>query len=246
MGRLLVIIPGIGILISCLINNEGSVDNITRISVFTKSPVRIINNQPESLVIEFYISYFGKYRVYELPYHKTYQINDKLIYDSIKYEYFIYNTNENTGYLLKRTSDTFRTRICSDSILKARAYGGVSDIVDLSRGVKIKTIDERRDKGKIFFCRYLFENDFYDSAYFYYNKDFGDIEFSLSKTLDSTYASKLVKADFFIRHTNNEGKSGLENFYVNTIEIRKVPSENPDEIKNLITRFIANEKNYRD
>lgn len=217
-----------------------------RILISTKMPIRIVDGKAEFSIIDFYVNYLNGYIIYELPYHKTYQINDHLVYDSVKYEYFICESNGKTGRLFKNIGDSFGVRIAADSIVKSRAYGGVWDMADVFKEVVIKTIDVKKGKGDNFYCRYIFENSCYDSAYFYYDKGLRGIPFSLSKSLDSVYNSKLVQVDFFIEHDIKLTPSSLEGFYVNSISIKRVSSPVPEQIKALLRRFINSDKKLLD
>ncbi len=239
----LFIINLLAIFCSCVISNKHSANNITRIIVSTKSPDRIVDNRVELFVNDFYISYFGQYLLYELPYHKTYEINNKLIYDSLKYEYFVYNTNNKFGYSLKNSGDSFKIKINADSILQTRAYGGTWDMGDIFKELEIKTFNKYSSGHSKITCRYTFNNIFYDSANFYYDKDIKDIKFSLSKSLDSANNSKLYKIEMFLRKDRAATALNLKDFYINSIEIKKVPVVNENELKKLFQRFLLVEKN---
>lgn len=211
--------------------------------VSTKSPDRIIDNHGESFIHDFYISYYDQFIIYELPYHKTHEIDNKLIYDSLKYEFFICNSKNKQGYLLKNSTDSFNKRMIGDSILTSRAYGGEAAGVDFS-STKIKTIS-KINNSSILIYKYVFDNEYYDSAYFHYNKELKDIKFSLDKSLDSSNNSKLFKIEFFIKHDSAAASLNLKDFYINRFEIKKVPSANEQGLRDLFERFIKDEKeNY--
>jgi len=177
-----------------------------------------------------------------LPYHKTYESDNKLIYDSLKYEFFVYKYNNKNGYLLKNANDSFRMQINKDSILKARAYGSNWDISETFKEVKIKGLNKLQNDSKQFIYKYIFENDIYDSAYFYYNNDLKNIRFTLSKSLDSTYNSKLYKTEFFLKHKSLSYGVELKDFYINSLEIKKIPFSNENDIINIFERINIHEK----
>jgi len=233
----------LGILcITCIVNKKRLENDITRIRVTTKIPEKIVDEKGQTIVIDFYVSYYRQYMIYELPYHKTFEINNRLIYDSIKYQFFICNTKKN-GYLIKSPVDTFTRRIIGDSILLANAYGGSGwDTLDIFRELKISNITKLSGNDKKIIYKYTFQNEFYDSAYFYYNRDLKDIKFSFSKKLDAANNSKLNKVELFLKHDANNTPPQLKDFYVNSLEIAKAPGENEQELKNLFERFVKDEK----
>jgi hypothetical protein len=241
-GIIIIIGTVINLALSCVVNKQNSGNTITRIMVSYISPDRVINNKGESFIYDFYISYYRQYRLYELPYHKTLEIDNRLIYDSTKFDFFIYNTTNKFGYLLKGPTDSFKVKMSSDSILKLRALGGTWDIADFFKEVKNKSLCKLTDINESEVYRYIFENEFYDSAYFYYKKDLKNIEFSISKTLDSSYDSKLYRVQHFIKHNGASITPALKDFYINSIEFDKKPAANENEIKALFERFIKEEK----
>lgn len=224
-------------------SNKWKGNHIIRIKVTTISPDRIVDNKGVSFFNQFYISYYDRCRIYELPYHKTYEIDNRLIYDSVKYEFFICTADNNLGYLLKEPSDSFSIKIKGDSILNTRAYGGDGLTKgDLFKELKIESTKKVIEDNEKLLYRYTFINQVYDSAYFYYNSYLKDIKFSFSRPLDSTNNSKLNKIELFIKHNGPNTPAQLKAFYINSFEISIAPSENEQELKNLFERFIKQEK----
>lgn len=227
---------------SCVTSNKKSEKEIVRCNVVTKIPEKIIENHGEMLVIDFFVSYYNQYVLYELPYHKTYEIDNKLIYDSLKYEFFIYNSNNEYGYCLKNQNDSFVLRVNKDSVLKARAYGGNVEIEAIFKEVKIKSLNNLNNDGQTCIYKYEFDNDFYDSAYFHYDTALKEIRFSLSKSFDSANNSKLYKVQLFLKQDRSAAALNLKDFYINSFEIRKAKSKNEIVLKRLFDRFIKEEK----
>lgn len=238
----LIILSAVTTLFSCLGSSKNLKKNIIRIGVTTRIPDRIVDNHGETFIHDFFISYYGQYLLYELPYHKTYEINNELIYDSVKYEFFICDHDTKAGYLLKNISDSLKMKIKGDSILRTRAYYGSADMTDAFAELKIKTLDKLSIINTITIYKYTFDNNFYDSAYFYYCKDLTGIEFSFSRSLDSIYNSKLCKIQLFIKKDSSVTSPELKDFFINSFEIRKAPVTNAGGIKDLFDRFIADEK----
>jgi len=193
------------------------------------------------MIIDFYVSYFKQYVLYELPYHKTHEINNELVYDSVKFEYFILNSKRDYGYLIKSENDSFsHFNIRKDSILNTRAYFYFDTLKkeDLFREMTMKKEDKISVGKEKEIHKYIFDHYFYDSAYFYFDKSLKQIKFSFSKSLDSTYDSKLYKMQMFIKHNKSQDTiSALKDFYINSFEIIKEPVS--EEVKKLFKRYIA-------
>jgi hypothetical protein len=228
------------ILCACAVSNKLFENNITRIKVTTKIAGRIVEGHGENIIVEFYISYYKQYAIFELPYHVISEIDNVLIYDSTKYDYFVCSLNNKTGYLLKTPADSFGKKIKGDSILKDRAYGGGGTDSFRLEGLTIKSVKKLNNDSSIVY-RYLYnDNSFYDSAYLHLDKNLKEISFSFDKSLDSINDSKLSKIQLFLKHDDSQGNPNLKDFYINSFEIAKTPVEN--NIKTLFERFIQDEK----
>lgn len=235
-----IIVALVLIFCACAVSNKLFEDNITKIKVTTKIAGRIVEDHGETIVIEFYISYYKQYAIFELPYHVTSEVDNVLIYDSTKYDYFVCSLNNKTGYLLKNPTDSFGKKIEGDSILKNRAYGGGGTDTFRLEGLTIKSIKKLNSDSSIIY-RYLYnDNSFYDSAYLHLDKKLKGISFSFDKSLDSINDSKLSKIQLFLKHGGSQDNPNLKDFYINSFEIAKVPSGN--DIKSLFDRFIQDEK----
>jgi len=209
-------------------------------------PLQIIEGKGVVDSIDIYASFSGKYRIYELPRHETLDSNGIFIYDSLKYEYVIYNSENNLGYLLKNLSDPFNKKINKDSILKKRAFNAgdgnqiVLDSMNLKEPLQvIATTDYHID-------RYLFKSGTYDSAYFIYNRDLNNFPFSWSYKLDEKYGLKFCKLLLFIKHDTIGLNPNLKDFYRISYEIKRDTSKNEEQLKQVFDRFIEFDKNgYR-
>ena len=151
------------------------------------------------LVPVFFISYYDSYKLYELPYHLTQEVDNALIYDSVKYDYFVHNIKNSFGFLLKALNDSFVKKFRTDSILLRSYNGGNSLNGDILSRLKItNSIVLNADSEKLIY-KYIVEDKMYDSVYLYYNKNLKDIELALSSYRDSVVNSKLYKVQFFIK-----------------------------------------------
>ena len=219
--------------ISCNIKSK-----IQQISFTFSSPRVVKDGKGIKDEIKFYITYFENYTVYELPVRETSSIDNFLIYDTINYEYFIIVNKINKGYLLKNLKDQKRFPIDVDSLLKERCFNGGKGDYDIFQNLvlnKKKEIEKTIDTKLV---KYSFSKSIIDSAYLYFDKNLLEIPFSLSKSLNLEYSSKLVKIKYFLKHENVGKNEDVENdFFVTYLEIKKAHRSNEKEIINLIKRF---------
>lgn len=234
------------ILNSCLPASHHQVNNYTRIKIIYKSPDYIDDDKEYWFDSEIFITYNGKYALYEIPYHKTFAFNNQPVYDSIKYDYFVCNDSTKKGYLLKTLGDNLDKEIASDSILASRAFNGDNSNCDIADSLKTmgeyKVIRVTTSEHQFIDKYYFLNHHFYDSAYLYYANELRNIKFSISKKLDIANKAKLIKEEFFIKHDANKTPEKFRNFYINSMEIQNSPAVNENEIKHLFERFIQREK----
>lgn len=242
MARNLILLM-LGFLNSCLLSTGNKGNNYTRIKIIYKSPDYIMNDKEHWFEVEKFITYNSDYTICELPYNKFYTVNDSLVYDSLKYEYFICNEMNRTGFLLNKITDSLTNKISADSILKTRVYNGNVDIADSLKTMgKATILREKISENKFLIKYYFLEHHFYDSAYFYYSNELRNIKYTISKSLDSINNAKLIKVQYFIKHDESKTPEKFKNFYINSLEIQNAPAPDEGPLKILFDRFIAVEK----
>ncbi len=209
-------------------------------------PLGVVKGKGISEKVDFFISYKDNYTIYELSFHKTLENEFKLIYDSIKYEYFIFNNKDSFGFNLKSLNDSFRNKLDRDSILKGRGFDQGKGNYDVFKDIKVKS------KSLIYmginkkYYSYILENIFYDSAHLYFDDNLKDIQFSISKPLDSIYNSKLIKFQLFLKQDSLvKANPELKNFFVSSIQIKKEKSSDEQSLINLFKRFEMFDKSQK-
>jgi hypothetical protein len=211
------------------ITSKPAPGKITKIKVTSNFPLKYIDNHVEIVDLAFYISSYEGYEVYELPYHKTSEINGRLIYDSLKYEFFIHKANSDFGINLKALYDTLGAKTNIRKVLNERGLQNVNTL-DSFKMMRVKSEHKIKTDSNVVHLFEL-ENQYYDSAKFFYNSSLNDIKFTFSSTLDSINKSKLYKIQYFFKDLSTV-----------TFEISKVAITNQQDLKNLFERFINQEK----
>lgn len=192
--------------------------------------------------IDFFINYYKDYSIYEIPYHQQYQINDKLLYDSIKYNYIVFNNLTNSGYFLKSSTDSFTTRINADSMIKEKMFHGYDFYTAIrnkdSAEVMYNSTAASKSVNQEVVKYRLPNNQFSDSMVYYYDKSYNDIPFSFSPYLDSLYGKKLQKVEIFQKYDPKETPNDLRIYYKNYFTIIKVPAVDKADVFALFEKFI--------
>lgn len=231
------------LLVSCSLKEHETNNIIRRIKVSFSTPANILSGKGIGDSISIFVNYSGNYIIYELPYHKTLQEKNKLIYDSIKYNLLFCNSENHLGFYLANEGDKIGKKINCDSILVSRAFYGGFGFPQKNEFTKdsIPVIVSSEKDQSIY--RYKYNGEFYDSAYFTYKKYYKDFEFIFIKHYDSIYNSKLSKIQLFIRHDKKlDENPELKNFFITSYEMKDEPIKNEKEIKQLFDRFIEFDK----
>ena len=225
---------------SCITSKKIVLPNNYKINYSLKN-VMIFNDSIIRDTFDIYITYQDQYKIFELPYHETNEVNNSLIYDSLKYEYFIFDTSKNYGYSIMLPNDNIGLHINKDSILLNRggSWGDASRITEV--GVITGTSREKLNNEII--DKYYIKDTIVDSSYYYYSSNMKDIKLSLSNILDSTNNSKLYKIIIFYNKKIFIKSMEIVPFYGLEIEIKKTPLTNIAEIQLLINKIENAENN---
>lgn len=217
--------------------------DIGRIKFSFIMPIRVTERKGIVDTMSFFVSYYDHYRLYELPYHKL-DRDETLTTDSIKYNYFICNSNNAFGYVFDNVIDSFLRKVNKDSILKPRAVGGGDNVINLSNINIIGT--KKIGIGNKFILKNTVSDIYYDSLYLHFDSNLKDIKFCLSKSMDSMYNSKLYKFEMFLKYDSiAKANPQLTDFFVNRLEIKKEKSEDEQALINLFKRFKEFDRNQK-
>ncbi len=230
---------GMFILLNCNNSNIHTTEKkIVRIAVSLTSPIKIENNVPISDTNTFYINYLEGYRIYEFPRHIVFEDSSKIIYDSIKYNFFVYDTSKKYGYLIKEIDSSLVTKVNADSILKSSGFeGGKGNLFKVNQK-DFKRVTKYKDNviEEVYISNDL--SGSVDSTLIYFDKGLNDIPFSWSSILDKKYNSKLYKIEIYLNHKQPEKSVKLsEKFFVNTIAFKRDTQVNNQKVRNLFERY---------
>jgi hypothetical protein len=224
--------------------------NLERVKCSFRMPIGINDGIGEKEKIDIFISHYSHYTLYEIPYHNTLSERvigeeGKMIYDSLKYNYFILNDKNKYGYYLEKSIlDSFNRKINKDdNVLKNRTFDESGEAVNV-KNLGAKKIEIIKTNASKFIVKHLIEDKYYDSAYLYFDKNEKDLRFYLSKSQDSIYGAKFYKIEMFLKNDSlKKANPHLKDFFINSYEIKKEKSIDEESLINLFKRFEAFDKN---
>ncbi len=150
------------------------------------------NNKIFNLLDTISIYYLNEYAVYKLSAVRQLENNQRI---SGSEPYFIYRIGSKTGALFDSISQRGTgTDASIDSILFYRAYTGIKSNLTDTSWKKVDSI--RTDQSlleKFAPCQASADPNMVDSVLFYYNKEFNNYNYSLSKKADSISKMKLCQ-----------------------------------------------------
>lgn len=189
---------------------------------------------------QFRIIHAGEYRIYEFPARiiKGEETNDvvKTLSDRIVFKPFVFKVGSLWGYMLENYADTFNVKLKVDSVLSSSAFFTLSMDSVLSYANYCGQFKiANRDLVKAYSMRH----DFYDSAYFYFNKSKLPIKHALSERLDKENNAKLYKLEILSRKDTGQYAEYLNQrkFRKISFELSNIVVDNEKQLDSFLTRF---------
>ncbi len=182
----------------------------------------------------FFFIKCSKIIVIELPFRQTFQVDKRMISDSVTYELFVFKIDEKDGYLLKNYNDSFNTKKEVQQFLGSRIVYGDNyySIFALKKPIKISN-----KENKQFSLSFNGHHAEIDSFKVYFDDRLSDLNYPLAPKMDSAYKSKLVKIVFWRNTKGYFSDKALETPLTISLELSREKINNEIEIWNLINRF---------
>ena len=182
------------------------------------------------------ILYYNKYRIARTTVKSMLLNNKDSVYETLKYNYFIFKKTESTGYLFRDLYDKNPKIENVDSLFKKQYFTG-SVLKPSSNDSLIDTKEINDMLSMKFFSKKHFDESYPDTTIYLFKKDKNNIDFSISKPIDTLTNLKLSK----IRCIYNEEKSKNYSFILPArelyLELFEFKLQNENEIIDFIDRF---------
>lgn len=202
-------------------------------------PVIRLDSSIENFRTDFAIITYDNITMYELPFRESFSRNDSLISDTFSYEYFIFNTNNKWGYLVRSFKDSFKNKIEKSPFLLERAYYGYTFDSTLNLRNPHTVVAETGDK---FYIKYPSPNPSVDSVIGYFDATRKNMKYALAPNLDSTFRSKLYKVVFWQNAKAILNKDKAPAPLIVTFEMKPEVIKNSTQIHRFFDRFIKSEE----
>ncbi len=212
--------------------------NISQLNLMVNYPITVIDKGKITffnLTDTIYIFYYKDFIVYKLKPQRSLENNEKIKGTE---SYFCYEKDNKYGLFFKNSYNKHDSiKLPVDSLLTKEAFKSAN--FEVNNNLYLHEAVEENNKKELL-EKYYFKiknENLYDSIYYYYSSSFKNIEYSLSKTLDSAKHLKLYKA----RLMYNQKFSTQHNLMMPkreySFEIKEVPFSNDSIIKQFFSRM---------
>lgn len=216
-------------------------NRLTSIELSFSYPVSFYKEKDEikiyNITDTLLIFYYSDYILYRLSGTKKFETGEKIAGSE---PYFIFNKKSKSGFLFSSLNDSsMGTKFPIDSFLANRGARGKD--FDFPVDSAWSLVEVVRNNQSIIIDKYGFikqgDETTIDSIYYYYAKNMNDIQYSLSKKLDSIKAMKLFKIRMLYNEKFSPSSSSTLPRREIVFEIRRIVVANAKEIIGFIEKF---------
>lgn len=222
------------LLCSCFAAGGKRKTDYHKVNVLYKLPV-VVDDSAEMIIDSTCIVYAGDWMLYELPYRKTEEVDNVLVLDTMLHNYFVHKKGAVHGLLLQALSDSSGTTLPVDSMLEKRVKKAF-DIPWLF-AKKNEAKSYIRQNGSELVQVLALDDEYFDSASLYFNKELMQQPYSLSGLADSLYQSRLYKADILLKQYKSANSAYLNNFRHLSLEFSVLPVTNAAALDRFFERI---------
>ena len=184
------------------------------------------------------ITYVGEYIIYDLPYHYQEEVDDSIVFDGIKVNYFIYKKGQPYGHLFKTLNDAAIKRLPVDSIKKTDFETENFELPRRFGHVPSKLV--YNDKKELVLVKLYPKNErMVDSVYLNFSKQYAQLGHSLCRQTDAQYGSTLYKISMFLEKENDTipGSAYVNQYKWLSCEMIPLQVTNEKELTDFIERY---------
>jgi hypothetical protein len=184
------------------------------------------------------ITHAGDYIVYDLPHHYQEEVNDSIVFDGIRMEYFIYKKGQTHGYLYKKMQDTKGRQLPVDSVFKTKIDKEGYQLTQRFSHVARKLV--YNGKQELTLVKLYPKNEkMLDSVYLNFSKQYARLGHSLSRQTDAQYGSTLYKITMFLERENDTipGSAYVNQYKWISCEMIPLQVTNEKELTDFIERY---------
>lgn len=178
---------------SCQYQNYGS-EYINKFILTYNLPVVKLTGELQNVTDKLIIYTKNDLTVYAFPYHYSIDDGNKLIFEEIKFKYFMFKKNELFGYYFDSLKSQNPRKMNVDSLLNEKAFkaNNFYDSINDSLIIKIKK-QENIPLIEKYIPKIRYDFSYPDTTIFYYSNKLKNLNYSFSKDLEKKNNHKISK-----------------------------------------------------
>ena len=216
--------------------------DLHKVTVTLSVPVINENNSIEVFTSTYTKIRYKSFDIYELPYRESFYMNGSYKADSARTEYFVFNRNDDYGYLFNTHKDSSGSRLKIQETIAAKTLSRLQIDTLLKYAEQRRFITKYKYNENLKKVSYGLMHPQYDSVFFYFDKELKSVDYTLSKKLDAMYNSKLYRVELLLSPHTSIPAGYAQRFRKISIQIKTSPVENPDDIKAFCNRLQTEQK----
>jgi hypothetical protein len=229
-------------LLACFKINKNAPAEMTKIQVTSWFEIGDTTGGVNTFKDTLYIYYKDKYVLYELPYRQIYLKENKSDMGNREFDYFVHTNGAVSGWRFRSLTDMNKGRKANvDSLVKKAAFAGSAtrSLVDEYTLLNVKDDNAADDTFIKKYYMSLPEDDNYpDTVLLYFSNRLKNIDYPLSRDMDSLTNSKLYRLKAIYRQRYYSEYKKLMPARVIEIKFEKIDSiENRDAINKVFDAF---------
>lgn len=184
-------------------------DSLDAAGIVFKFPSLYSKDSIELVTDSSFIYSFKNYKIIETLSTEYHFLNDSLLYNAPRSNYYGYSTTKSKGFNIWEAGDSldFKEQPV-DSFLKGRPYSDTAHkMLAYCKFYKDTVLSPER-----FIKKYVFLIDKMDSLYLYFQRNYQESSFSFSTELEKEYTAKLYRIEVILKKDSSE-KAQLLNKY---------------------------------
>jgi hypothetical protein len=224
-----------------------TIKNIVYLRLTVNYPlVQLINGNVDfrNLKDTIHIYYHKNDVIYFIPYKETLETEQRIIFEKVKYKYFIYTKGDTSGLYSGSLSENASPRVLSvDSFLFNRAYAVKFDL----HNIRLIGVSENQDNEVVeekYMPTKADNENCYDTMVFRFDKRISNVEFSFSNEIEKIKMRKLVKVRLVFNQKYSQQYQIMMPQREMSFEIQKLPVKDPQYILSLFEQLRKQKKKY--
>ena len=221
------------------------------IKLSSNMPVVLSDGNLENEIDSAILIYYDNFIMFKSPHANETFINvadhtgqltsHKLIQIEIKYDYFIYKKGDSIGFKYDSLNAKTGHKLLVDSFLYKKGYLESKLYNNMYNNTTDSLVGSFRADNDVLIEKFVTKNKYdetyNDTTYLYYSAKLNNVEFAISKQLDSVKRMKLYKSRFIFNATISDKYLFPLPSRELWFKLEEIPTTNEQEITSIIQKF---------